>query len=88
MVWQVMHASLRKSLTAPQEGHVQGPSICIPSALGSVAVFGRTRASIESYYHYPFFSYKEGRLEVWLDPDSGRDSIGWIEVNRWEGPAT
>ena len=45
--------------------------------------------AIESFYNYPFFSYKEGRLQVWLNADSGRDEdVGWIEVNRREGPAS
>jgi hypothetical protein len=45
--------------------------------------------AIEAFYHYPFFSYKEGRLESYLDPDEGREiDRGWIETNRREGPAT
>ena len=45
--------------------------------------------AIESYYHSPFFSFKEGRLEVYADVKQGRDiDLEWIEVNRREGPAT
>jgi hypothetical protein len=45
--------------------------------------------AIESFYHYPFFSYKDGRLEIWLDETSGRQAdVGWIAENRREGPAT
>ncbi len=45
--------------------------------------------AIEGYYHYPFFSYKEGSLEVYSDPDLGRAiDLEWIETNRREGPAT
>jgi uncharacterized protein DUF4440 len=44
--------------------------------------------AIESYYHSPFFSYKEGALEVYTDPVLGRDlDLEWIEVNRRAGPA-
>ncbi|MGH8926003.1 MAG: hypothetical protein ACRDWA_15410 [Acidimicrobiia bacterium] len=44
--------------------------------------------AIESHYHIPFFSYKNGQLEVYLDAKSGRDStVRWIEVNRTERPA-
>lgn len=45
--------------------------------------------AIESYYNDPFFSYKEGRLELYLDRDESREiDLAWIEVNRREGPAT
>ena len=45
--------------------------------------------AIESYYHDPFFSYKEGNLELYLDREESREiDLAWIEVNRREGPAT
>lgn len=45
--------------------------------------------AIESYYHSPFFSYKDGELEVYLDQDRAREiDLAWIETNRREGPAT
>lgn len=45
--------------------------------------------AIETFYNYPFFSYKDGALEVCADPVLGRSlDLGWIEVNRREGPAT
>ena len=45
--------------------------------------------AIESYYNDPFFSYKEGKLELYLDRDEWREiDLAWIEVNRREGPAT
>jgi hypothetical protein len=44
--------------------------------------------AIESYYHLPFFSYKDGALEVFSDADLSRAAeLQWIEVNRREGPA-
>jgi hypothetical protein len=44
--------------------------------------------AIEDYYHLPFFSYKDGALEVFADADIGRAAdLEWIEVNRREGPA-
>jgi hypothetical protein len=44
--------------------------------------------AIESYYSYPFFSFKEGRLEVFVDPNAGPEiDREWIAVNRREGPA-
>ena len=45
--------------------------------------------AIESYYNDPFFSYKEGKLELYLDREQSREiDLAWIEVNRREGPAT
>jgi hypothetical protein len=45
--------------------------------------------AIESYYNDPFFSYKEGNLELYLDREESREiDLAWIEVNRREGPAT
>ena len=44
--------------------------------------------AIEDYYHLPFFSYKDGALEVFVDADLSRAAdLEWIEVNRREGPA-
>jgi hypothetical protein len=44
--------------------------------------------AIESYYNVPFFSYKEGQLGVYSDPEQGRETdLDWIETNRREGPA-
>lgn len=44
--------------------------------------------AIERYYHLPFFSYKDGELEVFTDGDLSRAADQeWIEVNRREGPA-
>lgn len=44
--------------------------------------------AIGSYYHLPFFSYKDGELEVFADEDLSRaDDQKWIGVNRREGPA-
>jgi Domain of unknown function (DUF4440) len=45
--------------------------------------------AIESYYHSPFFSYKEGELQVYSDQERSREiDLAWIETNRREGPAT
>jgi hypothetical protein len=45
--------------------------------------------AIESFYNDPFFSYKDGALEVYADPVLGRSvDVGWIDLNRREGPAT
>jgi hypothetical protein len=45
--------------------------------------------AIESYYHSPFFSYKDGALEFFPDAEHARSvDLGWIETNRREGPAT
>jgi hypothetical protein len=45
--------------------------------------------AIESYYHIPFFSYKDGGLEVYLDAEYARSvDIAWIATNRGEGPAS
>jgi hypothetical protein len=45
--------------------------------------------AIEAFYNVPFFTYQEGMLEVWTDAALSRKAdLGWIEVNRREGPAT
>ena len=45
--------------------------------------------AIEGFYNSPFFSYKEGELEVYPDEDHAREvDRAWIETNRREGPAT